>query len=395
MDHILTTIRGKKDTIYDFFKTKFNQFPCTVYSSVDIRNAGFKIAPIDANIYPAGFNNMCDVDKETSSEVFRSFILKRYGNIKTILLLTEDNTRNLFYWDNIYTIFSIIKEAGFQCLISMATHMDSGSITTSSGRTVVLSDVQIKDRIARVDDHEIDLILSNNDFTLKNKLFENIKQPLIPPYELGWFNRKKSVHLKYYHRVVNELCDLLNLDPWYLSLMAETVNVEEIQFEHLVKMSEEMIKTLSHDYKEREIKSDPFLFIKNNSGTYGMGVIPVKNPKDILDWNEKQKSRIKTGKLGTTVNELIIQEGVPSCIKTDEGYIAEPVLYMIGDNLVGGFLRTHGKKTITDNLNSPGSVFKKFCMTDIESPTNGIMMENVYGIIAKLSAVAISMEAKH
>lgn len=395
MKHILSTIKGKKDTIHDFFQAKFKTFPCTVYSSVDIRNAGFKIAPIDANIFPAGFNNMCDIDKETSSEVFRSFIQKTYGNIKTILLLTEDNTRNLFYWDNVYTISAIIKEAGFKCLISMATHMEKGSIITSSGRTVELSDITIENKRAKVDNKEIDLILSNNDFTLRNKLLENIKQPIIPPYKLGWFNRKKSDHLKHYHEVVSEFCDLINLDPWYFSLKVNVVNVDETELENLVEISEKMINNLSSDYNEKDIKSEPFLFIKNNSGTYGMGVIPIKNPKDILDWTKKQKAKIKTGKLGSKVNELIVQEGVPSCIKTDEGYIAEPVIYMIGEKLVGGFLRTHGNKTIKDNLNSPGSVFKKYCMTDIENPSNGIMMENMYGIIAKLSAVAISMEAKN
>ena len=394
MEHILSTIKDKKGTLQDFFKTKFNQFPCTIYSSVDIRNAGFKIAPIDANIFPAGFNNMCDIDKETSSEVFKSFILKKYGNINTILLLTEDNTRNLFYWDNVYTISNIIKEAGFECLISMATHMEKGSIITSSGRTVELSDVHIENKIAKVENHKIDLILSNNDFTIQNTLLENIKQPLMPPYKLGWFSRKKSVHLQYYHEIVNELCNLIDIDPWYFSLKVETVNVKEVELEDLVRISEEMIDNISCDYKDKGVESEPFLFIKNNSGTYGMGVTSIKNPKDILEWTKKQKTRIKTGKLGSKVSELIVQEGVPSCIKTDEGYVAEPVIYMIGENLVGGFLRTHGNKTIKDNLNSPGSVFKKFCMTDIEAHSNGMTMESIYGIIAKLSAIAISMEAK-
>ncbi len=396
MDQIISTLRQKKDTINDFFKSKFSKYPWIIYSSVDIRNAGFKITPIDANVFPAGFNNMCDIDKDNSSEIFKKCIKERYGDIKTILLLTEDNTRNLFYWDNVYTIYSIVREAGFECLISMATHMEKASITTSSGRTLQLSDVEIQDGIAIADSqYKVDLILSNNDFTLKNNLLENIQQPLNPPYLMGWFNRKKSIHLEYYHKVVNELCCLLDIDPWHFSLKSQVIAADKLELEKLFQTSKQVMEEITKDYQDRQIKSKPFLFVKNNSGTYGMGVIPLKNPEDILKWGKKEKARIKTGKLKSIIHELIIQEGVPSCLSTDEGYIAEPVIYMIGDSLVGGFLRTHGKKSKTDNLNSPGSVFKKFCMTDMQLPQSGNYTEDVYAIIARLSAVAIAMEAKN
>jgi len=29
-----------------------------VYCSVDLRNAGFKLAPVDTNLFPGGFNNL-------------------------------------------------------------------------------------------------------------------------------------------------------------------------------------------------------------------------------------------------------------------------------------------------------------------------------------------------
>jgi glutamate--cysteine ligase len=30
------------------------------YCSVDLRNAGFKLAPVDTNLFPGGFNNLSD-----------------------------------------------------------------------------------------------------------------------------------------------------------------------------------------------------------------------------------------------------------------------------------------------------------------------------------------------
>ena len=392
MDNIFSKLINKKDTVDDFFKKKFSETPSTVYSSVDIRNAGFKISPIDSNSYPAGFNNMCEIDKENASEIFKNYIQKNYFNINKILLLTEDNTRNLFYWDNVFTIYSIIKNAGYECFISMAGFLEESEIFTSTGRLIKLSQVKIKNDKVYANQNEVDLILSNNDFTLKNDFLEKINKPVNPPYELGWLFRKKSNHLNHYHKILKEFCDLLDIDPWHFSLKTNVVSNAEP--EQLAQVADKLILELKKEYLFRGITNKPFVFIKNNSGTYGMGVISVESANDILKWNNKEKSKIKRGKLGSPVTELIIQEGVPSCLTTDEGFIAEPVLYMIGDRLVGGFLRSHTKKTNTDNLNTPGSVFKKFCMTDMKIPQNGISLESVYAIVAKLCSLAISLEAR-
>ena len=46
-------------------KTMLLDYP--IYSSYDIRDSDYKVSNVDANIYPAGFNNICPDDKETSS----------------------------------------------------------------------------------------------------------------------------------------------------------------------------------------------------------------------------------------------------------------------------------------------------------------------------------------
>ena len=46
-------------------------------SSVDIRESTNKIAPVDNNIYPAGFNNLCALDADYSSEVIQKQIKAR------------------------------------------------------------------------------------------------------------------------------------------------------------------------------------------------------------------------------------------------------------------------------------------------------------------------------
>ena len=123
-----------------------------------------------------------------------------------------------------------------------------------------------------------------------------------------------------------------------------------------------------------------------------MGVVSATSGDDIRNWNYKSKKKMKAAKGGGGFTELIIQEGVPTVLK-DEGATAEPVLYMLGDELAGGFLRTHEKKASNESLNSPGAVYKRLCLSDLKVSAEGCPLENVYGWVAKLGFLAISREA--
>lgn len=49
---------SKVDAIEQWFHQQWQSTPAPVYGSVDLRNSGFKIAPVDMNLFPAGFNNL-------------------------------------------------------------------------------------------------------------------------------------------------------------------------------------------------------------------------------------------------------------------------------------------------------------------------------------------------
>ena len=44
--------------IESWFRQQFRETPAPFYASVDLRNAGYKLAPVDTNLFPAGFNNL-------------------------------------------------------------------------------------------------------------------------------------------------------------------------------------------------------------------------------------------------------------------------------------------------------------------------------------------------
>src|ERR1035437_199050 len=96
-----------------WFSSKNKALAFPFYSSFDLRDAGFKIVPVDANIYPAGFNNICPTDRESAVDVAKAFLDHHYSpETKKILLLTEEHTQNPYYWDNVLALATILKGTG-------------------------------------------------------------------------------------------------------------------------------------------------------------------------------------------------------------------------------------------------------------------------------------------
>ena len=61
--HALSDVlEEKRDEITAWMAKKRGEIDVPIYGSVDIRDAGWKIAVVDANQFPAGFNNTSESD---------------------------------------------------------------------------------------------------------------------------------------------------------------------------------------------------------------------------------------------------------------------------------------------------------------------------------------------
>lgn len=374
----------------------------SIYTSVDIRDSDFKVSSVDANIYPAGFNNICEADRETAVDVMNAFILAKYGNsIKNILLITEEHTNNPYYWQNVYALSEIIRGAGFEVRVSMPrAKVEATSLQTSNGNYVEIAKTEKIGGKLLVEDgvFQPDLVISNNDFSEPHAEWaEGLELVMNPPRELGWYQRKKSTHFQYFNQFAKEFAALIDVDPWFLQVDTKVFSGfnpnEEESKQLLANQVDEMLASINSKYESYGIDAQASVFIKNNAGTYGLAVTKVNSGSEVLSWNNKTRTKMKAAKGGRGVEEIILQEGIPSAIVSEES-TAEPVIYMLGCQPVGGFLRTHNKKGPSESLNSPGAVYKRLCMTDLMVEPSNCPMENVYSWIAKLSGLAIGHEAK-
>src|SRR5579862_8698879 len=113
------------EQVQGWFRAKSQSLPFPIYSSFDIRDAGFKIVPVDANIFPAGFNNICLTDRESAVDVAKEFLDSHYSpDTKNIVLLTEEHTQNPYYWDNVLALQTILHGAGREVRLAIPRAMN-------------------------------------------------------------------------------------------------------------------------------------------------------------------------------------------------------------------------------------------------------------------------------
>lgn len=397
-DKLHSNFCQKDKQLVDWYCQHKRELQIPIYSSYDVRDAGFKVSNVDANIYPAGFNNICPVDKENTPAILDEYLKTYYQQkLERILLLTEEHTNNPYYWDNVHAIQTLIEQTGRQVLVGLPREMTEPlQIQSTSGH--VLTAVSGFGNSRWVKEFNPGLVISNNDFSNEHLAWaESIPYAINPPRELGWYQRKKSTYFQYYNQLATEFADICGIDPFVLTVQTELFSgfdlADDDSIHKLASRVDNMIAELKNKYNERGIQEQPFVFVKNNAGTYGLAVIRVGSGAEVLEWNYKSRKKMKAAKGGREVQEVIIQEGISTRVVMD-GVTAEPVIYMIGDKLAGGFLRTHAEKNSSESLNSPGAVYKRLCVSDLEVSLEGSPLENVYGWSARIGALAIGLEAK-
>ena len=182
--------------VEEWFRSQSQNLFFPIYSSFDIRDSSKKIAPVDANLFPAGFNNICQVDKDNSSEIIRSYLKETYGtSINKIVLLAEEHTKNAFYWENVHTLVHILNNAGYSTKVALPKPMDP-PITVESylGNLLLVHGTERIGSNISLDGEVPDLIICNNDFSNSyHSWAEGLSCPMNPPYQSGWYKRKRVI----------------------------------------------------------------------------------------------------------------------------------------------------------------------------------------------------------
>ncbi|QXK92267.1 glutamate--cysteine ligase [Neoehrlichia mikurensis] len=390
---ILSSVIEKyKQEIEDWFLNKFLLcYPSVLNSSVDLRSSGYKIAPIDTNVFPAGYNNFNTQSKNYAAALLREYLLK-YNNCKKILIIAEEHTRNLKYIDNIIALRDIVNIAGFDVAVGMCNIDCDVQIYSSTKKILDVKCIVNQRGVVKTNcGFTSDLILVNNDMTsgIPDVLQNLLNQYVMPSLQLGWFKRRKSRHFSIYEAISLEFCKEFGIDHWLIcALFASCENICFLSnkgIENIANGVDNLISKIKEKFLLYSIKEQPYVFVKANNGTYGMGVITAYGGDDILNLNKRGRNKIQKIKGNTVVNSVLIQEGILTIDKFN-GYVSEPLIYYIGKDPVCYLYRYNIKKNMLSNLNSSGCNFIDVGYQICEEK------KKIWCLVSKLAVLSATME---
>lgn len=394
--------------IEHWFRCQWLEHSAPFYASVDLRNAGFKLAPVDTNLYPGGFNNLNPAFMPLCVQAATVAVEKICPEARRLLVIPENHTRNTYYLRNVAALTTILKQAGLQVRIGSINPEITAptEIETHDGEIVLLEPVKRVGNRLVLDDFDSCAILLNNDLSAGvPDILKHLEQSLIPPLHAGWATRRKSNHFAAYDGVIDDFSSMLGVDPWVLNpYFGQVSGIDfhaRVGEEAMADTVSDLLAKITRKYKEYGVDQEPFVIVKADAGTYGMGIMTVKSPDDVRDLNRKQRNKMSVVKEGLSVSEVIIQEGVYTFENINDA-VAEPVVYMMDHYVVGGFYRVHTGRAADENLNAPGMHFVPLafdtpcslpdCAGQPDAAPNRFY---AYGVVARLALLAAARELQN
>ena len=395
-----------------WFRAQWNHHTVPFYSSVDLRNSGFKLAPVDTNLFPGGFNNLCETFIPLSIQAATVAIEKICPEARKIIIIPENHTRNQHYLENLFHLHNILERSGLNVCFGSINPAIEGPLDFIIGenKKIQIYPIMKEDHFLKIKLNDGSIfrpcaILLNNDLSGGvPEILKDIEQTIIPSISAGWNVRRKSSHFKFYNAVAEEFAEFVNCDPWLINpyfTSQKNINFHtRVGEDQLSNNVANLLDKIKSKYNQYNIKHEPYVVIKADAGTYGMGIMIAKHAEDVTNLNRKKRNKMSVIKDGNEVSEVIIQEGIHS-EETINGAVTEPVVYTIDQFVIGGFYRVHTSKEKDENLNSPGMHFiPQPFETSCLMPDQGRPCDDeanrfyAYGVIARLALLAASREIK-
>jgi len=371
------------------------------YSSVDLRHAGFKLAPVDTNLFPAGFNKLSAAAKQRASERLKARFAS-CSSMKRVLIIPENHTRNQGYIDNLEALRGILLGAGCEVEIGSLIATDAAiDVTTTSGEVLHEQPLTRAGSLLKTTGgFTPQLIVLNNDLTSGlPELLRGVVQPMAPRPSQGWHRRRKSIYFDAYDKLAREFADAFAIDPWLITTefhKCGRVNFGDKQGLDCVAMGvEKVLHKIRAHYAEYGITDTPYVYVKSDAGTYGMGIMTVHSGDEVIEINKNARKKMNVIKEGVQSTEVIIQEGVTT-IDRVENAPAEPMMYLVDGHAVGGAFRVNSERDAFGNLNATGMSFVGMCD---EGESRGDSQKSLppcqfgaLGLIAELASLAAPRE---
>lgn len=416
--HLITALTGpineleqrvldSMPAIERWFRLEWMEHTPTFYSSVDIRNAGFKLSPVDTNLFPGGWNNLTPQMLPLAVQAAMAAIEKICPEARNLLLIPENGKHDNDYLANLLQLQRIFNMAGLNVRLGSIDPAVKKTTTVEleGAGTVTLEPVIRGKRRIGLKEFDPCTILLNNDLSagVPGILEEIFEQYLLPQLHAGWPTRRKSTHFKCYEEVAKRLGKLMGVDPWLINPLfdkCQQVNLDQAKGLDCLRDQVDVVLTrVRRKYKEYGIKEKPFVVVKADHGRHELGIVTVRNTQDMQSLTERVKTLVAGRKTPLLAHDFLVQEGVQTQERVNNA-VAEPVIYTMDRYVVGGFYRVHAGRGIDESLNAPGSdyvplAFEHSAQLPQPGMKPGASVPNrfyMYGVVGRLAMLAASYE---
>ena len=414
--HLITALTGPINEIEQrvlesmpaierWFRLEWMEHTPVFYSSVDLRNAGYKLAPVDTQLFPTGFDNLTPEMAPLSVQAAMAAIEKICPEAKNLLLVPDRRQRSPFYLQHLQRLMQVFTQAGLN--VRLGRLSDEGRAVETlalpdSGELRLEPLVRARGRLG-LKDFDPCTVLLNDDLGegVPQELLGLHQQYLLPPLHAGWGVRRRLNHLRSYEEVAKKFAKLLGMDHWLLTPMHADAGTFErgsaASLEALQAQADAMLGKVRRKFKEYGIAERPFVVVKCQRDDGRMRPLTLRDARDLAADGPAAAALAEAA--GGAAVELLVQEGVPTYERVNDA-VAEPVVCMIDRYVVGGYYRIHAGRASDEALRGPGSQFVPLAFAENhQMPRAGVKPGAsapnrfyMYGVVGRLAMLAAAYE---
>ncbi len=390
-----------------WFRLEWMEHTPPFYTAVDIRNAGFKLAPVDTDLFPSGFNNLSPQMLPLAVQAAMAAIEKICPEARNLLLVARPQAECTFYLTHLQRLIQIFRQAGLNVRVGALDDKVVQPLTVAlpDGDEIKLEPLLRNRGRLGLKDFDPCTILLNNDLAAGTpQVLQGLhEQYLLPPVHAGWGQRSKTKHFASYEEVAKKFAKLLGMDPWLINPMygaCGDARLDRAEGLAIIKDQVDSVLTkLRRKYKEYGISERPFVVIKADNGARSLGLAAIRDAKELDADDGPLQRQMRATQQGREVSAVLVQEGVPTFERVNQA-VAEPVVYMIDRYVVGGFYRVHAQRGVDQDLDAPGQTFVPLAFAEAAQLPKpgakpGASAPNrfyMYGVVGRLAMLAAAYE---
>ena len=378
-----------------WFRFEWQERTPPFYCSVDLCNAGYKLAPLRCDLFPNCFNHLSEQMLPLAIQAAVSAIEKYCPDAKGLVFIPDHHAVSDDYWANVLRLTAILKQTGLDVRYGAIDSQLTAprAVALNDGRQILLEPLTRKGKRVGIGAFDPCAVLLNHPMPggLPSVLGNLYEQVLLPPLQAATSQRKLSQHLLALDEIAKRFGKALAIDPWLVNpyfavhhekSASQSDRVDVIQITTKV---ETLFKKIRAKYKEHGIKAAVFVTVRPNVDTQKTSAIRINQVAEL-------EALIAADLIQNYPSGLVIQEGLQS-IETVDGQSTQASVLMVDRFVVGGFYQLSEPASASATVFKPLPFSKPCNMPDCgEGTTSAPNRFYAYGVIARLSLLAAALE---